>query len=331
MQFDIGEITRNDDDLGFAKMFYREAAEKGDAEAQNNLGVTYERACDYEKALFWYKQSAEAGCLMAIVNLGKMYQYGRGTKVNCSEAAKYYQMAIDKNYDDGYSKMGDLYADGCFGEKDRLKAIHIWLDGTFNAKNGCFASAVQAGYAYECGLGVEQSYEKAKFLYEKSASCGNKVAHFNLGQIYHYGHGTKKDIEKAISHYLEAAKRGYTDAMYELGFIFYSKEDIERNNDVAMFWFTYGAQKGHLRCMLVSAEMWLTGEICSKNKRAAFNTLMDFLTTIETDDTSEFEDYKKMRTEIDDKDFWDTLDESYDEYCDKHNLPKLGGGSKFQA
>lgn len=44
MQFEIGKITRGDDDLGFAKLFYREAAEKGDADAQNNLGVTYEKA-----------------------------------------------------------------------------------------------------------------------------------------------------------------------------------------------------------------------------------------------------------------------------------------------
>lgn len=53
MQFEIGEITRGDDDLGFAKLFYREAAEKGDADAQNNLGVTYEKAGDYKKSLFW--------------------------------------------------------------------------------------------------------------------------------------------------------------------------------------------------------------------------------------------------------------------------------------
>ena len=57
MQFEIGEITRGADKLDFAKLFYREAAEKGDADAQNNLGVIYERAGDYEKSLFWYMSS----------------------------------------------------------------------------------------------------------------------------------------------------------------------------------------------------------------------------------------------------------------------------------
>ena len=331
MQFEIGEITRRDDDLGFAKLFYREAAEKGDADAQNNLGVTYEKAGDYEKSLFWYKQAVDNGSVIALVNLGKMYQYGRGSKVDAKKAAKLYQIAIDKRYDDGYSKMGELYAEGLLGNKDELKAVQIWLDGTFNAKNGCYASAIQAGYAYEYGLGVEQSYEKAKFLYEKSAGCGNRVAHYNLGQIYRCGHGTEKDIKKAIDHYLASAKKGYTDAMYMLAFIFYDREDFERNDDVAMFWFTYGAQKGHLKCMLASAEMWLTGEICSKNKRAAFNTLMDFLTTVENDNEEEIETYKKLRTEIDDKDFWRNLDYAYDEYCEKHNLPKIGEEPKAQA
>lgn len=331
MQFEIGEITRGDDNLDFAKPFYREAAEKGDADAQNNLGVIYERTGDYEKSLFWYKQAADNGSVTALVNLGKMYQYGRGSKVDVNKASKLYQKAIDKRYDDGYSKMGELYANGLLGNKDELKAVQIWLDGTFNAKNGCYASAMQAGFAYEYGLGVEQSYEKAKFLYEKSAGCGNRVAHYNLGQIYRCGLGTEKDIKKAIDHYLASAKKGYTDAMYTLAFIFYDREYFERNDDVAMFWFTYGAQKGHLKCMLASAEMWLTGEICNKNKKAAFNILIDFLTTVENDNEEEIDIYKKLRTEIDDKDFWRDLDYAYDEYCEKHNLPKVGEETKTQA
>lgn len=54
-------------------MFYRGAAEKDDADAQNNLAVTYEKAGDYDKALFWYKQAVEGGSIIALVNLGKMY------------------------------------------------------------------------------------------------------------------------------------------------------------------------------------------------------------------------------------------------------------------
>ena len=97
MQFEIGEITRGDDNLDFAKFFYREAAEKGDADAQNNLGVIYERTGDYEKSLFWYKQAADNGSVTALVNLGKMYQYGRGSKVDANKASKLYQMFCTPN------------------------------------------------------------------------------------------------------------------------------------------------------------------------------------------------------------------------------------------
>lgn len=331
MQFEIGEITRNEDDIGFAKMFYREAAEKGDADAQNNLAVTYEKAGDYDKALFWYKQAVEAGSIIALVNLGKMYQYGRGTKVDVFKASEFYNRAVNKKFDDGYNKLGELYSDGLLGKEDKLKAVRIFLDGAFNATNGGFLSAFQAGYYYEYGLGVEQSYEKAKYLYEKSAKQGNRVAHYNLGQIYLYGHGVEKDLEKAIYHYLESAKLGYLDAMYSLAFVFYDNENIKRNNDVAMFWFTYGAEKGHLRSMLASGEMWLTGEICNKNKKAAFNVIMDFLTTVETDDEELIDEYQKLRKQIDDSDFWKRIDYAYDDYYQKHHLVKIGGDPEAQA
>jgi len=331
MQYEIGEITRRNDDLGFAKMFYREAAEKGDASAQNNLGVTYEKAGDYDKALFWYKQAYDGGNRRAIVNLGIMYEFGRGTKEDFAEAAKYYRRAIELKMDEGYYRLGKLYFEGKIDKEDKLKALHIWLDGVFHAEDEAEICSFKAGYSYEYGLGIPQDYSKALWLYKKSASFGSPVANFNVGQIYLYGHGVEKDLEKAIRYYLNAAKRGYSDAMYALAFIFYDKENIKRNNDVAMFWFTYAAEKGNLHAMLASGEFWLTGEICAINKKAAFNILMEFLTTVESDDEEHIDAFKQLKERVDDDDFWKQLDYSYSDYCEKHNLHKIGEDHKAEA
>lgn len=57
-------------------------AERGDAEAQNNLGVIYAKghgvAQDYKQAAYWYKKAAEQGHAGAQHNLGFVYAEGQG-------------------------------------------------------------------------------------------------------------------------------------------------------------------------------------------------------------------------------------------------------------
>ena len=62
--------------------WYRLAAEQGNADAQNNLGVMYQYGDgvlqDYAEAVKWYRLAAEQGDAEAQNNLGVMYQYGDG-------------------------------------------------------------------------------------------------------------------------------------------------------------------------------------------------------------------------------------------------------------
>ena len=60
----------------------RQAAEQGNAGAQNNLGYSYAEgqgvAQDDERALFWYHKAAEQGDAEAQMLLGYRYAEGRG-------------------------------------------------------------------------------------------------------------------------------------------------------------------------------------------------------------------------------------------------------------
>ncbi len=57
-------------------------AEKGDAEAQFNLGQMYYEGLgvdqDYKEAVKWYQEAADKGHARAQFNLGVMYDYGEG-------------------------------------------------------------------------------------------------------------------------------------------------------------------------------------------------------------------------------------------------------------
>jgi TPR repeat protein len=65
-----------------AEKWYRKAAERGFAEAQNNLGLMYVLGRgvpqDDSTAVKWFRKAAEQGYAPAQNNLGEMRRQGRG-------------------------------------------------------------------------------------------------------------------------------------------------------------------------------------------------------------------------------------------------------------
>ena len=72
-------------------------AEEGDATAQINLGVMYEKGegvpQDYKAAANWYKLSAEQGYAKAQYNLGVIYDKGQGVLQDYMTAGKWNTLA----------------------------------------------------------------------------------------------------------------------------------------------------------------------------------------------------------------------------------------------
>jgi TPR repeat protein len=76
---------------------FRKAAERGDADAQNNLGASYANGDgvpqNYALAIKWYRRAAKQGNSMAQKNLGACYYNGQGVEQNFVEAYKWYAVA----------------------------------------------------------------------------------------------------------------------------------------------------------------------------------------------------------------------------------------------
>lgn len=62
----------------------RKAADQGNANAQNSLGVMYYKgqgvAQGYAECVRWCRKAADQGCADAQINLGSMYSHGEGVK-----------------------------------------------------------------------------------------------------------------------------------------------------------------------------------------------------------------------------------------------------------
>jgi len=127
---------------------YQKAAEQGDAQAQNNLGVYYYSGKgvtkDYKEAVKWYQKAAEQGLANAQINLGVCYFCGHGVTQDYTKAVKWFRKA---------------------------------------AEQGLAVAQNNLGWCYEHGEGVTQDYVKAKEWYRKAADQGNAKAKNNLDRL----------------------------------------------------------------------------------------------------------------------------------------------------
>jgi len=89
------------------------------------------------------------------------------------------------------------------------------------------------GQNYALGLGVDQSYQQARELYELSATQGNACAQFNLGCMYRDGQGVDQSYERAAEYYEAAARQGIANAQYNLGALYYNGQGVEQSIETA--------------------------------------------------------------------------------------------------
>ena len=81
--------------------WYNKAAEQGNAVAQFNLGLMYEKGQgvpqDYKMAFNWYTKAAEQGVASSQNNLGNMYKEGRVVQQDYVKAHMWYNIASQSN------------------------------------------------------------------------------------------------------------------------------------------------------------------------------------------------------------------------------------------
>ena len=91
-------------------------AERGDATAQNNLGLLYDLgqgvAQDHRVAYHWYGLAAEQGFAAAQNNLGSLYSRGRGVARNDPLALWWFRLAADQGHAPAQHNLGRTFHRG---------------------------------------------------------------------------------------------------------------------------------------------------------------------------------------------------------------------------
>lgn len=213
-----------------AVKWYTLAADRGFADAQNNLGVCYENgngvAKSYAEAVKWYKLAAEQGNAYGQANLGWCYEHGCGVEQSDEEAVRLYRLAAEQGNAYGQGNLGWCYESGT-GVKQDYKEAAKWYK--LSADKGTAYAQNNLGTCYRDGIGVEQSYKEAVKWYRLAAEQGDANGQGNLAWCYENGNGVEKNYKEAVKWYRLAANQGDSYAENNLGLCYQYGRGVEKN------------------------------------------------------------------------------------------------------
>ena len=122
-------------------------AEQGNAEAQFNVGLLYDRGRgvpkDKQEALRWYRRAALQGDMFAQNALADNYWEGTGVPKDDREAVRWWRLAADKGFAPAQHSLGKILAGGGQGVPADKPHAYMWL--MLSAAQGDDEAARQGG------------------------------------------------------------------------------------------------------------------------------------------------------------------------------------------
>ena len=126
-QFSAGWLAYDAGQFDEAFRIWQNLAEGGDVGAQINLGAMYDMGKgvgeDPVTAFKWYRSAALQGNSAAQFNLALMYAMGRGVSQDMTEAALWCRKAAEQGFAEAQYNLGMMYAAGEGTEKNKAAAI----------------------------------------------------------------------------------------------------------------------------------------------------------------------------------------------------------------
>lgn len=191
----LSAFSRGDTASGVQEM--RRLARHGDRRAQFILGKVYLGGVgvteDHNKAVSWFRKSANQGYPVAQTILGNLYYSGSSILPrDYTEAVKWYRLAAGKGFAEAQYMLGLIYTMGRGVPVDYEKAAQ-WHRRA--AEQGLVRSQAALGALYYRGKGVQRDYVEAYKWYTIAISNGDNVAVHNRSYIE--AQMTKEQVSEA--------------------------------------------------------------------------------------------------------------------------------------
>lgn len=172
------------------------------------------------QALTEIRNAADQGDPAAEVDLGGMYETGKGLPHDGAQSVKWFRKAAEQgNGEAAYAIAGD-YLNGINLPRNSSEGVQ-WLQKA--AEDGSAIAEYLLGSWYEYGgTLVPANPAKGLMWLRKSAAQGFSgfSAQMTLGEMYFKGHHVKQNYVEAAKWYRLAAKEGFSSPELKLGMIY---------------------------------------------------------------------------------------------------------------
>lgn len=214
----------------------------------NFMGICYDEygwgvSPDKDKALEYYKKSAELGHKSAASNLTWIF-YGKRDP----EAFKWAQKAYELGDLRGAGLIADMYEEGIGVAVDKEEAFKWNLKG---AEAGDIYAQFSLALQYLYGEGCPANTREAIDWFRTSAEGGHEKAAKNLSIIYRTNEYVPVDMEASIHYAIMAAEATYPelDPLYDIADMYRKGEGVEKNPQKALELYKIVADNGNVDCM----------------------------------------------------------------------------------
>ena len=244
---------------------YRAPALKGNASAQNELGLGYLYGIgvphqDMAEAVRWFRRAALQGHAEAQGNLGLSHFFGLGVAARDeTEAVRWFRKAAQQGEARARFGLGLCFLHGRGVPKSPLEAIRqlrmaagqgygparmvLQEFDKFPVQDDAEVQ-VALGEIFLKGQGVPRNPALAARWLRKAADQKNARGEYLLAAMYARGVGVAQDEDAALAWYRKAAEHGDARAQLELGLRYLSGRGVPRAVNEAMRWLGMAATQG---------------------------------------------------------------------------------------
>lgn len=260
----------------------REAAENGDAAAQEKLGSRYANGEDVPKdaqmAAQWFRRAADHGFAPAQRKLGICYLQGEGVEKDERKAFEWLYKAAERGDIQGLSLLGSCYMNGTGVEKNEREGFQ-WI---FSAANqGDVEAQNNLAMCYLTGRGVRFNEKDGVAWLRMSAEKGNANAQARLAVMYQNGWGIGQDDPQAVAWLQKAAGQDVAEAQGKLGACYLEGRGVPQDEPMAVNLLLKAAQKGDIDAQNQLVACYREGRGVAKNEQEADKWLAQVIAAVD--------------------------------------------------
>lgn len=263
-----------------AHKYYLEAANKGNPEAQHEMGIScyfgygtdvsitdaiqwfekasksqyhqswfqlaytfLDKSCEVynsERGDYWVKRILKENNPDYFYELAHAYLDGERIEQSTKLAVKFFKNASELGCIDAKLRLAEIYATG-EGVRKNIDLLNTYLEEIYASNNARRISRVAGDLEYDENL--RQSGARAFNWYKKAAQLGDAYAQMKVGRLYRDGKDCRKSYKLAESWLMKAAEQGNGSAAYSLGAL-YKKDWENQDYQKAMQYFKLALKQG---------------------------------------------------------------------------------------